>query len=226
MKKYKVKLVGIVVVSAFLIMLPVVSLLGENDRSITVVQAYFDAISKQQFRAAGELCVSEAPADQPGGFSDVINQQFALETALIDHFGVRSGDGYSIKAKRDSLWIPFVGKDTIELSVRVQDYNETGSLIKKYFDFDGGEYLPGFISLVRAPGGWKIAKVNIEESVLADAYKKGLESMQSSSFYDQKENEIVIRPQTLEPASMDSIEKRIASFQLTKIVSLINDEQK
>ncbi len=225
MKAHKIKIFGILVISAFLIMLPVVSLLGENDRSVTVVQAYFDAISKKQFRAASELCVADADA-QTKAFSDEINRQFALETALINHFGIHSEQEYTIKAKRDSLWIPFFGKDTIQLSVRVQSLEESGSIIKKYLDLEGGEYLPGFVSLVRSPGGWRIKKVNVEESALAESYAKGLEAMQASSLYDQQNDSIVIRQQTLNLDSMDSIEKRIISFQLTKIVSLINDEQK
>lgn len=225
MKTYKIKIFGVLVVSAFLIMLPVVSLLGENNRSITVVQAYFDAISKQQFRAASELCVPDenAPSQQ---FSEEINRQFALETALMNHFGIHSGQDYTVKAKRDSLWIPFSGKDTIQLALRFQSPEVEGSIIKKYLDLAGGEYLPGFVTLIRAPGGWRIKTVNVEESVLAETYKKGLETMQTSSLYDQQDDSIVIRQRVLALNSMDSIEKRIVSFQLKKIVSLINNEQK
>lgn len=225
MKKHKLKIFGILVVSAFVVMLPVVSLLGENDRSVTVVQAYFDAISKQQFKDASEFCVAD-PAVRSTGFSEEINRQFALETVLLNHFGISSEQGYMVKAKRDSLWIPFVGNDTITLSLRLQGHEGTGSVLKRYLSLDGKKYLPGFVSLVRAPGGWQIQKIHVEESVLADSYNKALEAMRSSSFFEQQPDTLVIKQQTLKPASMSSIEKRVVSFQLAKITSLINEDQK
>lgn len=225
MKIDKVKVFGALVVSAFLIMLPTVSLLGENNRSITVVQAYFEAISKQEFRFASELCAVGAN-EKTRDFSDEINHQFALETVLLEHFGVRSGQDYSIKAKCDNLWIPFAGTDKINLSLRVQGHDESGSMLKRYLNLEGGEYLPGFISLVRAPGGWKIKTINIRESVLGQSYEKALVSMKSSAMFSQKEKSIVINEQVLRPELLNTIEKRVVSFQLNKIISLINDDQK
>ncbi len=77
MKKNKVKIAGFLLVSAFFIMLPAVSLLGENDRATTVVQGYFDDIALKDFYKTTELCTEEF-LQQFSDLSDMINQQFCF----------------------------------------------------------------------------------------------------------------------------------------------------
>lgn len=222
MKEIKIKTFGVFLALAFLLMLPFVSLLGENDRAITVVQAYFDSIAKREFHVGRELCTKS----YYGQFSDLdqeITQQFALETALLEYFKISLDTDYSVKAERNRIWLPFLGKDTLELSIQLVARDASDSMIKHYLNFGTGDYLPAFVTMVRVDGHWKIADINYEDSVIADSFGRARDLMGQTTFIEQSGDKVVVLPKEIDLSKMDPIEKRIVSFQLNKFLSLIND---
>ncbi len=210
-------------VSAFFIMLPAVSLLGENDRATTVVQGYFDDIALKDFYKTTELCTEEF-LQQFSDLSDMINQQFSLETAMLEFFGISPQKKYTIEARRSSFWVPYFGNDLLTLSIAMTARDESDSIVKNYFHFGAEKYLENFITLIRDGGRWKIHRVNIKGSDIEKLYQKASTVMTSSSVIVQDGNRVKIEPQDINLAEMDSVEKRILSFQLNKLLSLLNQD--
>lgn len=221
MKEIKVKTFGALLVLAFLLMLPFVSLLGENDRAITVVQAYFDSIAAKKFDQGRKLC-TDSYYKTFSGLGEDITQQFALETALLEHFKISPDTSYSVKAKRNRIWVPFMGNDTLELSLQIVARDKSESIVKNYLHFGKRKYLPRFITMVRDDGRWKIDDIHVEDSVIAVSFDKAKDLMAQTTFIEQQGGELKISSKTLVISRMDPIEKRIVSFQLNKFLSLMN----
>lgn len=222
MKKYRFKIIGGALFLFIALMLPYVSLLGENDRAITTLQGYFDNIAKNKFGGNKRLCTDEFNASR-ADFADNITQQFSFETALLNHFDVPPNSKYTLKAKKDKIWVPFVGDDVLKLSVLIIAQDESESIIKKiYLLFGSGEYLPDLVTMKREDGRWKINSIVTEGSEISDAYNKSLKVMGDSSYLSQEGDELVMYEQNLDISKMGPIEKRILTFNLNKVLTLIN----
>ena len=221
MKRYRVKIIGGALFLFIALMLPYVSLLGENDRAITTLQRYFDNISSKKFGGNKRLCTDEFNASRPD-LADNITQQFSLETALLNHFKVPPKSKYTLKAKKDKIWVPFVGDDILHLSVLLIAQDESDSILKNYFQFGSGEYLPDLVTMKREDGRWKIDSIATEGSKIAQSYKKSLKVMGDSSYLSQKGDDLVLHEKILDPTQMDPIEKRILTFNLNKVLTLLN----
>lgn len=221
MKKYRFKIIGVALFLFIALMLPYVSLLGENDRAITTLQSYLDNIYKKDFGGNKGLCTDNFNASRPA-FADNITQQFSFETALLNHFDVPPNSKYTVKAKKDKIWVPLVGDDILKLSVLIIAQDESDSILKNYLQFGSGEYLPNLVTMKREDGRWKIDGIVTEGSKIADSYNKSLKVMGDSSYLSQKGDKLVLHEQNLDPTKMDPIEKRILTFNLNKVLTLIN----
>lgn len=221
MKKYRFKIIGGALFLFIALMLPYVSLLGENDRAITTLQGYFDNIAQKKFGDNKKLCTDEFLASR-SDFSDNITQQFSFETALLNHFKVPPNSKYTLKAKKDKIWVPFVGDDILQLSVLIIAQDESDSILKSYLQFGSGEYLPNLVTMKREDGRWKIDGIATEDNEIADSYDKSLKVMGNSSYLSQKGGELVLHEQNIDISTMDPIEKRILTFNLNKVLTLLN----
>ncbi len=217
----KTKLIGALLFVFIILMIPFVSLLGENDRSITAVQAYFDNIMRKDFVANEVLCSKSFNARQVS-LADNVTQQFSLETALLNHFKIGINSKYSVKAKRNRTWLPFMGNDALSLSLELVPLDESESAVKHYFQFGSGEYLPQFMTLIREEGRWKIDEIHVEGSVIQDTYSKALAVMREADFLNEQGDAVVLHEQVINLKAMGPIEKRIMVFNLNKLLTLIN----
>lgn len=224
MNKLKVKLVGGVLGLCIVIMLPCVSLLGENDKSITVLRAYFTNITENKFSENKLLCTPEYNASF-SDLSSMITDQFATETALLKAFGVSVDGQYSLSIKKDRIWFPFFGENVLKLSVRVNGLANSNSLAVKYLSFGKGKYLKDFVVMKRVNGFWRIDHFDVQNEYILEDYRKARKLMEEVDYIKYSDDGVQLRQKSFDVKNMDSIEKRILNFHINKMLNVLNEKK-
>jgi hypothetical protein len=223
MKKYIFKTLGLVLLFSMVAGISYISLLGENDRARTTVKMYFDNIAGQRYEANTHLC-SDAYNRQFDNVNDPITHQFSLETALLNHYSLINTAQYTIEAQRDEFWFPYLDKNTIHVSVRV-NLRGSGNILTSLMDRNNQEFLKDLVTLVREDGKWKIADIDTRASSIARDYQETKNSMQRSKYIQQTAEGLIVKENTIEFATLDPIQKRVIRFNLNKALSLLNNHK-
>ena len=223
MKKNIFRTLGLVLLFSMVTGISYISLLGENDRARTTVKMYFDNIASQRYEANAHLC-SDAYNRQFDNVNDPITHQFSLETALLNHYSLINTAQYTIEAQRDEFWFPYLGKNTLRVSVRANPRG-SGNILTSLMDRNNQKFLKDLVTLVREDGKWKIADIDIRASSIAGDYQETKNSMQHSKYIQQTAEGLSIKENTIEFATLDPIQKRIIRFNLNKALSLLNNHK-
>ena len=223
MKKNIFRTLGLVLLFSMVTGISYISLLGENDRARTTVKMYFDNIAGQRYEANTQLC-SDIYNRQFDNVNDPITHQFSLETALLNYFGLINTAQYTIEAKRDEFWFPYLGRNTIHISVRITP-RESGKILANLMDRSNEKFIKDLVMLVRENGKWKIADIDTRASVIAKDYQETKNSMQHSKYIQQTAKGLTIKENTIEFATLDPIQKRIIRFNLNKALALLNNHK-
>jgi hypothetical protein len=195
-----------------------ISLLGENDRATTTVKMYLDNIMNTRYEANSNLCNT----DYNKGFdniNDPITHQFALESALLNHFGLINTAQYTAETQREEFWVPFLRKNILHVSVRIQP-KRSNNILANFLTSSDQPYLKNLVTLVREEGRWKIS--NIDTSAIAKDYQETKKAMQDSKYILQTAKGLTIKENTIEFGALDPIQKRILNFNLNKALMLLN----
>jgi len=200
-----------------------ISLLGENDRAQTTVKMYFDNIAGQRYDANTQLC-SSTYNQKFDNVNDPITHQFSLETALLNYFGLINTAQYTIEAKRDEFWFPYLGRNTIHVSIRINP-QESGKILTNLMDRSNEKFINNLVILIREDGKWKITDVDTRASAIAKDYQETKNSMQHSKYIQQTAEGLTIKENTIEFATLDPIQKRIIRFNLNKALALLNNHK-
>ena len=223
MGKNSFKILGLSLLFSMVAGISYISLLGENDRAQTTVKMYFDNIAGQRYEANTHLC-SDAYNRQFDNVNDPITHQFSLETALLNYFGLINTAQYTIEAQRDEFWFPYLGRNTIHVSIRINP-QESGKILTNLMDRSNEKFINDLVMLVRENGKWKIADVDTRTSVIAKDYQETKNSMQHSKYIQQTAEGLTIKENTIEFATLDPIQKRIIRFNLNKALTLLNNHK-
>jgi hypothetical protein len=220
MRKNISKLLGLVLIISIVVGISYISLLGENDRAATTAKMYFDNIANKRYEANTQLC-NDAYNRHFDNINDPITHQFSLETALLNHFGLINTAQYTTETRRDEFWIPHSSKATLHVSVRI-NVQRSGNILTNFMNPSTSRYLVNLVTLVREDGRWKISDIDIRSSAIAGDYQSIKHSMQNSKYIQQTANDLTIKENTFEFATLDPIQKRIINFNLNKALTLLN----
>jgi hypothetical protein len=217
------KILGLVLLFSMVAGISYISLLGENDRARTTVKMYFDNIAGQRYEANTQLC-SSTYNRQFDNVNDPITHQFSLETALLNHFRLINTAQYTIETQRDEFWFPYLGRNTLYVSIRVHPQGP-GNILTSLIDRSDEKFLKDFVTLIREDGKWKIADIDIRASAIAKDYQETKNSMQHSKYIQQTAEGLSFKENTIEFATLDPIQKRIIRFNLNKALTLLNNHK-
>ena len=223
MKKNIFKILGLVLLFSMLAGITYISLLGENDKASMTVKMYFENIAGQRYEANTHLC-SDTYNRQFDNVNDPITNQFSLETALLNHFNLINTAHYTVEARRDEFWLPYLGANTLHVSIRVRSQG-SGNILTNLMSKNTGKFLHALVTLVREDGKWKITDINTRSSAIAKDYQETIRSMQNSKYIQQTAEGITIKENTIKFATLNPIQKRIITFNLNKALTLLNNHK-
>lgn len=223
MKGFTFKLISIVLGMVIVVGLTYISLLGENNKAAKIVYMYIDNIAKKNYDANIQYCTQDY-LKKFDTVNDPVTHQFSLEMALLKHFGLENSFKYSIEVERESLWIPFYGKNSVFVSVRINP-EDMRSSYKELFFGEKKEFIHKLFFLKRVEGRWKIDQIDVGSRILANDYLETKNTMSSSEYVVQHENGVTIQEKELDFASLTPIQKRIITFNMNKVISLLNTGQ-
>jgi hypothetical protein len=223
MKKNIFKILGLVLLLSMVIGIVLISLLGENDRASMTVKMYFENIASQRYEANTHLC-SDTYNRQFDNVNDPITHQFSLETALLNHFNLINTAHYTVEAQRDEFWYPYLGTNTLHISIRVRPQG-SGNILTNLMSNDDGIFLTDLVTLVREDGKWKITNINTRSSSIAKDYQETKNSMQNSKYIQQTPDGLTVKENTIKFTTLDPIQKRIINFNLNKALTLLNNHK-
>lgn len=223
MEKRIFKALGLILALSLVAGIVYISLLGENDRAAATVSMYFDNIANQRYEANTRLC-TDAYNRQFDNVNDPITHQFSLETALLNHFGLINTEHYVVDTKRNGFWLPYVGTNTLHVSVRVNP-RKSGNILAGLVRHNEGKYIDDLVTLVRDDGKWKIADINIRSSAIAKDYQESKASMLNFQYIQQTAEGFTIKENTITFSALDPIKRRIITFNLNKALTLLNNHR-
>ncbi len=220
MKRQAFKLGATVLAIFVVVVLAYVSLLGENNKASKIVFMYLDNISKRNYESNIQFCTREY-IKSFNAVDDPVTHQFSLETALLNHFGLIDNFKYLVDVQRSNFWMPLSGTDKVSISVRIRPQENEGFFKRLFLDHQR-DYIYDLFELKREGGQWKIDQINVEASVLAENYQSTKKTMSDSKYIAQNEDGIIIKENYLDLEKLTSMDRRIITFNLNKVLNLLS----
>ena len=206
----------------FILFLVFVSVLGINNNAQSDVKHFFQQVSSRDYAGALKL-YSEKARTKQASFQETIRFHFTLELALLEHFGLMDNPRYSIKIKRDNMWLPFLTPNELKVSVNFTPQQDT-NLIAEYLSKAGPDALNGFITMRRENEKWKISQINIEGSKLENVFKRIYPQVTAGKYVSVTPENIELKAAHLELKKLDPLERKILTRDLQTALEVLDKE--
>ncbi|WP_136805732.1 hypothetical protein [Desulfosediminicola flagellatus] len=187
-----------------LILLLYVSVLGENDKSKSVVDNLITNIKENNYALAERTYATDS-SRKFTTLDESMKFHFILELSLLQHFGLTDSNDYQVKITRDNMWLPFLGSDRIDLSVALVSNDANFPLPT----FKSPEPLAAFVSVKRENGMWKIADLNIENSEIKDVFNTIQSTLLIDKYIQLSNNKIVINQAQIDTDTITPLERKL-----------------
>ena len=90
----------------------------------------------------------------------------SLQIALFDYFEINRDREYQITPKRENLWFPLVGSDTLNFDFKISQAKDD-KIISKIVGNKKAKNLNDFFILARENNGWKIDNIDTTNKPIA-----------------------------------------------------------
>jgi len=221
--RFSTKIIIATAFICFILFLVFVSVLGINNRAKSDVQRFFQQISSRNYEGVRQF-YSERQQTRQTSFQETMKFHFALELALLEYFGLMDVPRYSLKIKRDNMWLPVLRPNELSISINMTPQKDT-NLITDYMSKPGDEALKGFITMTRENQKWKISSINIEGSKLENIFNKILPRLSAGKYVNATLEEIELRPAQLKVQHLDPLERKILTRDLRAALEILEKEK-
>lgn len=221
--KLSTKIIIVAAFICFVLFLVFVSVLGINNNAQSDVKRFLQQISSRNYAGVLEFYSEKARAQQ-SSFQEAMKFHFALELALLEHFNLMDTQRYSIKIKRDSMWLPVLTANELGISVKLTPQKDTNPILE-YLSKPGPDALNGFVTMTRENGKWKISSINIKGSKLENIFNKILPRVAAGKYISATPEEITLRPAFLKVKELDPLERKILARDLQTALEIIDKDE-
>lgn len=220
--KLSTKVIIVVAFICFVLFLVFVSLLGVNNNAQSDVKRFLQQISSRDYAGVLEFYSEKAKAEQTS-FQEAMKFHFALELALLEHFDLMDTHRYSIKIRRDNMWLPVLTTNELGISVKLAPQRDTNPILE-YLSSPGPNTLIDFITMTRENGKWKISSINIKGSKLEDIFNDILPRVATGKYVNVTPEKITLRPVFLKVKELDPLERKILARDLQTALEIIDKD--
>ncbi|MCP4760221.1 MAG: hypothetical protein GY870_00470 [archaeon] len=215
--------ITIIIVSFCLVLgIIYVSLLGENKKIDDIVDEYFKNIKEYKYIEAYQHLSEDSKngyfADI-GSFSDF---SFLIESSLLQKYSLIDSEDYNVKLKRSHLWIPYLKKDEIYVSVLLK--KSSPNILSFFKNYKEDIFVENLFVMGRENGAWKITGINIYDSLISRIFKEIEARFDLKNSLIITQNKIIINKLEITTQNISIVEKRMYQYILRKAVDLIEDK--
>ena len=145
-----------------------------------------------------------------------LNFNFFLELSLLQHYNLIDHYDYKVELKRNHFWIPFVGDDSVGVSVllrKKEDKGVTDGLTRS----NSSEPIRDLIIMGREKGSWHIRQFGIDDSSISGMYNNLRQSIDINTYTEKTTNGFCLKDADINFKTLTPIDKRLLRFSLYRI---------
>ncbi len=218
MFKSKLRVVLAIIASFFVLFLTFTSILGENNRTENIAEAYFTDIKKKKYDSLASYYTKSGKANF-ASLSEIIEFHLLLELALQKYFDINNLQKSTVFIKRSDFWIPFVKEPYIQLNIALVE--EQDESVWSMFAGSEPTSIRNLITLERDNGIWKIASINIEGSEIDAIFKAVKAEMKVQKYILIQGNELVMNSTKIDINNTSMLERKKLIHELEAAVEVI-----
>ena len=227
MNKPRLNLIFIFIVLAVFVVgvLTYVSILGENHKVNRAINNYFDKLKDGMYLEACASYSSHFQQDQLSSDEERIHFNFLLELTLLKYYNLIDHYDYKLELKRSHFWIPFVGDDSVRVSVALrkkEDKGVTDVLSRGH----SSEPIHDLIIMEREKGSWKIRQFAIADSSISGIYNDVRQSIDINTYTEKTTDGFRLKYFDINFQTLTPIDKRLLRFSLYRIQKSLDPPDK
>jgi hypothetical protein len=227
MNKPRLNLILFLIVLAVFVVgiLTYVSILGENHKINRVINNYFNTLKDGMYLEACASYSSHFQQNQLASEEERIHFNFLLELTLLKYYDLIDHYDYKLELKRSHFWIPFVGDDSVRVSVALrkkEDKGVTDILPRGH----SSEPICDFIIMGREKGLWQIRQFAIADSSIAGIYNDVRQSIDINTYIHKTADGFRLKDFDINFQTLTPIDKRLLRFSLYRIQKSLDPPDK
>jgi outer membrane murein-binding lipoprotein Lpp len=146
----------------------------------------------------------------------VDNFNFLLELSLLKYYKLLDHNDYKVELKRSHFWIPFVGDDSVYVSIALKP-KEDKEILDVLSSDQSRNSIDSLIIVVREKGTWKIKEFTIADSSVADIYNDLRQSVDLDKYVKVTPNGLRLKDAEINFKNLPPTDKRLLKFSTHKI---------